>query len=322
MPRSLSVLLALGLLAPSLALAQALPVMSEGYSVEVYASVPDPVNLSVAPDGTIFVGRDPGASGGGTGTATRIHRVTPGDPPVVEEFGDPLEDPDVVLADPLGLYAPVPGSVLVGGRLIELNPFAGYVAAIAPNGTSTTLLPANQTVQNPVGFGFDSGGTLWLASFDNARLVPVTAAGLGLVTVLPDEPLDLVVEPGTDRLFVSLQSGTIQIYDTGGALLDASFTTGRATAFATGSNAFGTDLYVLSASAGTLSRVDAEGNATVIGTGFGNDAFGLDFGPDGRLYASDFDNDRILVVPESASATAALASVALLLWRRSISVRA
>lgn len=297
--------------------------MSEGYSVEVYAPVPDPVNLSIAPDGTIFVGRDPCAGGGGgTGSLERIHRVTPGDPPVVEEFGDAVEDPDVALADPLGLYAPEPGSVLVGGRIVALNPFAGYVAAIAPDGTATTLLPANETVQNPAGFGFDSSGTLWVVSFDNARLVPLDEAGPGAAVALPDEPLDLAVEPGTDRLFVSLQNGTIQIYDTSGALLDASFTTGRATAFATGVNAFGTDLYVSSAAAGTLSRVDAGGNATVIGTGFGNDAFGLDFGPDGRLYATDCDDDRILVVPEGGKAAAALAAVASLLRRRSISARA
>lgn len=320
--RFLPALVFLAAASPGLALAQPLPSMSEGYTVEPYASVPDPVNLSIAPDGTIFVGRDPGAGGGGTGAAQRIHRVTPGDPPVVEEFGDAVEDPDVVLADPLGLYAPEAGSVLVGGRIVALNPFAGYVAAIAPDGTTTTLLPANQTVQNPSGFGFDSGGTLWLVSFDNARLLPLGEAGPGVATVLPDEPLDLVVEPGTDRLFVSLQNGTIQIYDTGGALLDASFATGRATAFATGVNRFGTDLYVLSATEGTLSRVDAEGNATVIGTGFGDDAFGLDFGPDGRLYATDFDNDRILAVPESDAAAAALAAVALLRGRRRLSGRA
>jgi len=322
MMRSLLALAVLGAGAPSLALAQALPVMNEGYSVEVYAPVPDPVNLSVAPDGTIFVGRDPGAGGGGTGTAQQIHRVTPGDPPIVEEFGDPLDDPDVVIADPDALIAPEPNSVLVGGRLTGVSPFAGYIAAIESDGTTTFPMPSNEAAQNPSGLAFDSTGTLWIASFDDAVLVPLTTAGPGGATALVDEPLDLAIEPGTDRLFISLQSGTIRVQETNGALVDASFTTGRATAFAPGTNGFGDDLYVVNPANGTLSRVDAGGNATVIGTGFGNDGFGLDFGPDGRLYASDFDNDRILVVPENASATAALAAVALLLWRRSVSGRA
>jgi len=322
MRRSVIALAALGLLAPSIALPQPLPAMSGGYSVDTYAAVPDPVNLSVAPDGTLFVGRDLGGSGGNSGAATRIHRVTPGDPPIVSEIGDPIDDPDVVLADPTGILAPEPDSALVGGRLAGVNPFAGYLASIAPDGTTTTLLPSNQTVQNPVGFEFDSLGTLWVASFDNARLVPVTGSGPGAAIVLPDGPLDLAVEPGTDRIFVSLQSGAIQIYDDAGVLVDPAFTTGRATAFAPGTNGFGTDLYVIAPPAGTLSRVDASGAATVIGTGFGNDGFGLDFGPDGRLYASDFDNDRILVVPETESAAAGAAALVMLASIRWISGRA
>jgi sugar lactone lactonase YvrE len=68
----------------------------------------------------------------------------------------------------------------------------------------------------------------------------------------------------------------------------------------------------VSPTAGTLSRVDATGAATVIGTGFGNDGFGLAFGPDGRLYVSDFDNDRILVVPEAENAAAGAAALVML----------
>lgn len=322
MMRSLLALVALVASAPSLALAQALPVMNEGYSVEVYAPVPDPVNLSVAPDGTIFVGRDPGAGGGGTGTAQKIHRVSPGDPPVVEEFGDAVDDPDVVLVDPDALIAPEPNSVLVGGRLFGVSPFAGYIAAIESDGTTTFPMPSNEAAQNPSGLAFDSTGTLWIASFDDALLVPLTTAGPGGAIALVDEPLDLAIEPGTDRLFISLESGTIRVQETNGSLVDSSFATGRATAFAPGTNGFGTDLYVVNPANGTLARVDAEGNATTIGTGFGNDGFGLDFGPDGRLYASDFDNDRILVVPESESAAATFVAAALLFLRRGISARA
>jgi hypothetical protein len=136
------------------------------------------------------------------------------------------------------------------------------------------------------------------------------------VKTLPDRPLDLVVEPATDHLFVSLEDGRIQIYDTAGTLLDADFATGRPTAFGTGSPTWGNDLYAVDNTAGTLSRVDAAGAATVIGTGFGL-VYGLDLGPDDALYLTEFDRDRVLRVPEAGAPAAAFAAwIALTALRR------
>ena len=67
----------------------------------------------------------------------------------------------------------------------------------------------------------------------------------------------------------------------------------EAIAVGPGSGAFGSDVYTVNNSNGELIRIDLAGNATVIGTGF--DAVrDLEFGPDGALYASEADNDRIL----------------------------
>jgi hypothetical protein len=53
----------------------------------VYAFVTDPVRLSFAPDGTLFVGRDNNGSGGDWDDAVKIHRVGAGGLPV-EEYGE------------------------------------------------------------------------------------------------------------------------------------------------------------------------------------------------------------------------------------------
>jgi hypothetical protein len=311
-----SILTLLALAAPSLeAFAQPLPTMSDGYTIELYAAVPDPVNVSVAADGTLYVGRDLSGSGGTSGAAARIHRIAPGPSPVVAEFGDPGDDPDSVIAVPAGVPAFDGYAVLFGGRLSGV--FAGYLAGIEPDATTQTVVPSNTTLQNPSGLDFDSAGRLWAGSFDNSRLVPIVNGSVGTAIVLPDNPVDLVVEPGTDRVFVSLENGTVAIYDATGALVDASFTTGRPTAFGPGTSGFGSDLYVVNLATGTLSRVDVNGDPTVIGTGFDDKVWGLDFGPDGRLYLSEFDNDRILVVPETGSPMAgAVALAALAMCRR------
>ena len=44
-----------------------------------------------------------------------------------------------------------------------------------------------------------------------------------------------------------------------------------------------------------VTRIDSTGISTPIGFGF-TTVYGMDFGPDGRLYLTEFDNDRVLVV--------------------------
>ena len=48
-----------------------------GAETSLYARATDPVKLSFAPDGTLFVGRDNVGSGGNNWDAVRIHRVAP-----------------------------------------------------------------------------------------------------------------------------------------------------------------------------------------------------------------------------------------------------
>jgi glucose/arabinose dehydrogenase len=68
-------------------------------------------------------------------------------------------------------------------------------------------------------------------------------------------------------------------------------------AFGQGAGGFGKFLYALSGS--TLLRINGNGKATVIGSGFSvgpGSGTGFTFGPDHALYVSDYTNNRILRV--------------------------
>jgi hypothetical protein len=68
-----------------------------------------------------------------------------------------------------------------------------------------------------------------------------------------------------------------------------------------GDETWGNHLYALNQSTGELLRIGENGNQTLIGSGFVG-VGGMAFGPDGALYLSDFDHDRILrVAPTRAS---------------------
>jgi len=87
-----------------------------GYSVQVYASVTDPVRLAFDPSGNLFVGRDKVGSGSpSNGDPVKIHRVAPGGSPVVEYGNAEISDPDSVIFDESGMISGVAGTVLVGG---------------------------------------------------------------------------------------------------------------------------------------------------------------------------------------------------------------
>ena len=105
--RSLLTALALALL---LAGAQAQPVVP-GATTSIYASVPQPITLGFAPDGTLCVGYNPDD----TFNAYKIHRVGPGGSPVTPFGKAGIVDPDTVLVDVVGTVSGTPGSVIVGG---------------------------------------------------------------------------------------------------------------------------------------------------------------------------------------------------------------
>jgi len=260
-----------------------------GFDVNVYATVPDPLRIDFAPDGTLYAGRDNFGSGGSGKDAVKIHRIGPGGSPVSEFGNGAIGDPDAVAVDVDGTISGTPGAVLVGGTQTAGD---GEIAAILPNGT---LVPIFQSAAfpNPSNFKFDSSGRMIFTDFDLGNVWETTGGAPTVLFSVPGEPLNIAIHPD-GRIFTSNTDGNIYVHATDGTLLDGSFASGLgrfvSLAFGPG-GAFGTDLYVLSR--GKLFRYDNLGSATQIGSGFPFLAFDAMFGPDGALYVSDFPGDRI-----------------------------
>jgi hypothetical protein len=269
----------------------ALPTVSAEYSISVYANVPEPMKLSFAPDGSLYVGRQGG---------DRIHRVAPGGSPVTE-YGPPMVDPDAVLVDQNGRIGGRPRSVLVGG--------GGVLAAIFPNQSASVVFRGGFDVDD---MKFDRRGRLIFS--DDAPRVLVSSGGPPTVLFpTPSRPGSLAIDM-RNRIYVALGDGTIRIYNPDGTLANSAFATGLAgldtyLAFAPASDrerngeqdrqrheaAPDRVLYVLSGT--ILLRYDGEGPPTTIGTGLvagPSSGTGFVFGPDHALYVSDYYANRIL----------------------------
>lgn len=264
--------------------AQDLPTVSRGFKIAVYASVSEPMKLSFAPDGTLYVGRQPGA---------RIHRIPPGGG-TASEFGGDQSDPDAVLVDTIGKISGVPNSVLVGG--------GGILAAIHPNEVSTILFSSGFADVDDM--KFDRNGRL-IFSDDNPQVLSLTGnAQTGdspqVLFTTPSRPGSIAISDD-NQIFVALADGTIRIYNANGTQA-GTFASGLAgldtyLEFGPGEGGFGHALYVLSGS--NLLRINMQGKMTTIGSGFStgpSSGTGFIFGPDKALYVSDYPNNRVLKI--------------------------
>lgn len=275
-----------------------------GFVVTPYATVTDPASLAFASDGTLYAGRDATGSGGGSGDAVKIHRIAPGGTPV-EEFGDAaLFDPDGVLVDETGAISGTPGAVLVCGQEPSGQ---GTVSAIAPDQSITTVLGPTATLVNPNYMALDSTGALLISSTSGVAGVYRFPAGGPLALFLDpggNSPDNLAVD-ATGRIFVHLGNGNVAVYAAGGTVENAAFATGLGTSAALvvgRGGVWGTDLYAGVDSTGELVRIDDQGMATSIGTGF-TSISGIAFGPDNALYVSEFANDRVLRIASPGPTT-------------------
>lgn len=274
-------------LTPADAFAQS---VTTGYSLDVYAPVPDPLKLSFSPGGDLFVGRNPAGDPGGS---SRIHRVGPGGTPVVE-YGPPLSDPDAVLFDADGDFAPIPGSVIVGG-IVNAGVDAA-IHAIAPDESATTVIGPTSLLDNPSDMTFDGAGRLLFTDHGNQDVKVSTGGTPTTLISLGSNSLSVAYDPTTDRVYSNALDGVIRIHQSNGTLIDGSFATSdEAVTVGPGDAWFGNDVYTVNNSTGELLRIDLSGTPSVIGTGFAG-IRDLEFGPDGALYASDATNHRILRV--------------------------
>lgn len=262
-----------------------LPTLSAGFHVSVYANVSEPMKLSFAPDGALYVGRQ----AGGAGNRDRIHKVEPGGGSV-SEFGPSQLDPDAVLFDASGQISGMPNSVLVGGDDV--------LAAIFKNQSSAVIF--NAGFDDVDDMKFDHQGRL-VFSDDRQQVLVSTGGPPTVLFSTPDRPNSIAIDDD-NRIFLSLADGTIRIYNADGTVADNAFATGLAgfdtyLAFGPGEGGFGKALYVLNGT--ELLRFNKRGEATKIGSGFSigpASGTGFVFGPDKSLYVSDYSNNRILKI--------------------------
>lgn len=119
----------------------------------------------------------------------------------------------------------------------------------------------------------------------------------------PSRPGSIAIDD-YNRIYVALADGTIRIYNSDGTVASSTFATGLAgldtyIAFGPDPDGTGDALYALDGS--RLLRFNQQGNATVIGTGFSvgpASGTGFIFGPDGALYVSEFNENRILRITQ------------------------
>jgi sugar lactone lactonase YvrE len=275
-----------------------------GARTTIYARVTDPVRLSFAPDGTLFAGRDNVGSGGDNDDAVKIHRIGPGGAPV-EEYGNaPITDPDAVFYDATGQFSGTPGSVIVAGE--QLNSTAGKIVKILPDGSIATIYGPTAFGFNPNVFVHDAaGGRLLFSDDEGGKIWAMTNS-----TPSPLITLAGVLYFSTDelrRLVVGVSgSSTLRLYSAAGALLTNSFAVVAANSpLASGPGGFwGTGVLCVNTN-GDLLSLDRSGVPTQRGSGFGL-PWGMAFGPDGALYASEFNSDLIWrIAPDAPRLTVA-----------------
>lgn len=258
-----------------------LPKVAEGYRIEVYARVDQPMKLSFSRDGTLYVGRQLQSS-------DRIHKIGPGGHPVVE-FGPAQLDPDAVVADDDGRISGHRHSVLVGGDKL--------ISAIYKNQQSAVIF-YNAGFVDVDDMKFDRNGRLLFAD-DNPLIWASTGGPPTVLVTTPSRASSLAIDDD-NRIFVALADGTIRIYKPDGTPAGV-FASGLDSglnlylAIGEGRGGFGRFVYVLSGS--TLLRFGRDGKATVIGSGFNigpASGTGMVFGPDHALYISDYMQNRVL----------------------------
>lgn len=261
-----------------------------------HAAVPDPVDIDIAADGTIFLGRDHAGSGGRYEDAVRIHRIGPGGAPV-EEFGDTAPaDPDAVFIDRTGSITGTPGAVVVGGALYGYGSMTGKITSFTPAGTSATLLSLPNEISNPAAFTVDAQGRLLFIAYNpNGTSSQVLRLENGSLSnpVSISFPSDIAFDALGRFVISSDADQQVRVFTPEGAPVDSHPIGKPSTPLATAKGGFWGNATYLLDSAGHLIRLETDGSSRIVGSGF-HDTSDLVFGDDDCLYLSEFDNDRVL----------------------------
>jgi hypothetical protein len=272
-----------------------------GHLVQVYAAVTDPTGMAFDASGALFVGRDASGSGGGTGDPVKIHRIGPGGSPVTEYGVNAIPDPDAVAVDLSGSISGVPGAVLVGGNDISTGKW--FIDAIHPDQSIVHVFGPTLGNVNPADIVFDHLGRL-LFTGQESRDVWASSGSFPTQLITTVSSTNALAIDSNNQIFVSRFDGVVSLYAADGSLLSGTFASGLGSniALAIGpGGTWGTDLYALKSSTGELLRFTGPGISTVVGTGFDPGTSSLRFGPDGALYAAEFNSDRVLRIAPAAT---------------------
>jgi DNA-binding beta-propeller fold protein YncE len=267
--------------------------VDEGYVLDVYAAVPDPMGLTTAPDGSVYVGRDISGSGF-VGSITRIHRIAPDG--TVAEFGPSLHDPDSVHFDRVGVGSLDPGMVLVGGLWSDgVSPYEARVTAIDTD-ESSILIEQSTDATNPQGMAVTADGTLLFADIREGPVFSTDGAGVNIL-IAPAAAgrvaLDVAVDPDSGRIYVAWSNAIVSAYDANGQEIESNFVYGRAVAWSDGASA-AKGLYSVRQD-GQVIHTTPSGVQHEIARGF-TSPLGIAIADDGSILISEFHNDRIMVL--------------------------
>ena len=159
------------------------------------------------------------------------------------------------------------------------------------DGTSVDqTLNANKTIKTWI-----SPATM--DSNDTVTVPTITGKTVRVLSAFDNTTGDSVTATVSSFTITVDAAGVVRIHDLDGNLINDAFASGLAPnswlAFGSG-GMWGANLYAVSFTSGELLRIEDEGTTTVLATGFDR-SHDIAFGPDGAMYVSMFDQDRILL---------------------------
>lgn len=237
------------------------------------------------------------------------------------EFGPGISDPDSVFFDAAGLYSSgVANSVLVAG--VDQPPgFQGKVTSVHPDETSEVVFGPDTGIININDVEIDSTGRLLMATNTGSQVWVVNGQGSPATELIniPNMANSFISLDASDNIYTDGDDGVIRRYMPDGTF-DANVYSrvgSGAIQIGPGNALWGADLYAIDSGTEELLRINpTTGVATVLGNGFTDSVGDIGFGPDGAMYLSLVEQDRIIrIIPEPAS-LALLALVGFLGVRR------
>ena len=252
------------LLSAAVAQAQTIP----GFIVDVCSTeVTRPASVTVAPDGTVFVGSDEEP-----GWVWKLDA----DCVATHVNNDALRDPDPVAVDVLGLVSGTAGAVITGGYTGG-GCTDGEIFAIFADGTHTSLWGVSSDFSNPSDMIFDSAGRLLFVDACRPYVYCSTAGETPFhLCSLPANASNITLDDG-ENIYVACQDGVVRVYSPSGALLDDNYASGFhgsdvPTPMAYGVGPYFADgaLYAINNDTGDLLRIDGSGSVVQVGNGFGD----------------------------------------------------